>query len=104
MEFSATADAAGLEPAIRSPLRRSREFGRFGQTGVEEPGVPCAVALTHCQENGMAKQNRDFNQQQQQSKPPRVDELAKEKQKAEEEEVAGRHKNDGKDDHKGNRR
>src|ERR1700682_239432 len=34
-EFSATADAVGLEPAIRSPLRRPREFGRFGQTGVE---------------------------------------------------------------------
>jgi len=56
----------------------------------------------------MAKQNKDFNQQLQQSKPPRVDEgvdeVAMQKQKAEEQEVAGRHKNDGQNDHKGNRR
>jgi hypothetical protein len=52
----------------------------------------------------MAKQNKDMNPQPQQSKPPRVDELAMQKQKAEEQEVAGRHKNDGKNDHKGNRR
>ena len=50
----------------------------------------------------MAKQNKDFNPQQQHSKPPLVDEVAKQKQKAEEQEVAGRHKNDGQDDHKGN--
>ena len=52
----------------------------------------------------MAKQRKDFNQQLQQSKPPRVDEVAMQKQKAEEQEVAGRHKNDGQDDHKGNKR
>jgi hypothetical protein len=52
----------------------------------------------------MAKQNKDFNQQQQSSKPPLVDEVAKQKQRAEEQEVAGRHKNDGQDDHKGNKR
>jgi hypothetical protein len=52
----------------------------------------------------MARQSKDFNQQQQQSKPPRVDEVGKQKQKAEVQEVAGRHKNDGQDDHKGNRR
>jgi len=52
----------------------------------------------------MAKQNKDFNRQLQQSKPPRVDEVAMQKQKAEEQEVAGRHKNDGQNDHKGNRR
>ena len=52
----------------------------------------------------MAKQNKDLNPQLQQSKPPQVDEVAKQKQKAEEQEVAGRHKNDGQNDHKGNRR
>ncbi len=52
----------------------------------------------------MPKQNKDFNPQQQQSKPPSVDEDAKQKQKAQEQEVAGRHKNDGQNDHKGNRR
>ena len=52
----------------------------------------------------MAKQTKHSNQQLQQSKPPRVDEVALQKQKAEAEEVAGRHKNDGQNDHKGNRR
>jgi hypothetical protein len=52
----------------------------------------------------MAKQDKVFTPQQQNSKPPPVDEVAKEKQKAEAQEVAGRHKNDGKNDHKGNRR
>ena len=52
----------------------------------------------------MAKQNKDLNPQAQQSKPPRVDEVAMQKQKAEVKEVAGRHKNDGQNDHKGNRR
>lgn len=61
------------------------------------------VAHDFCQENDMTKQGKDFNQQQQ-SKPSRVDEVAKQKQKAEEQEVAGRHKNDGQNDHKGNKR
>jgi hypothetical protein len=52
----------------------------------------------------MAKHGKDFNQQQQSQPPPRVDEVGKQKQKAEEKEVAGRHKNEGQDDHKGNRR
>lgn len=52
----------------------------------------------------MAKQYKEPNRQQQQSQPPRVDEVAKQKQKAKKQEVAGRHKNDGQDDHKGNRR
>ena len=52
----------------------------------------------------MAKHDKGFNPQLQQTNPPLVDEVAKQKQKAEEHEVAGRHKNDGKDDHKGNRR
>jgi len=52
----------------------------------------------------MAKQGKEFNPQQQHSKPPRVDEVGRQKQKAEEQEVAGRHKQDGQDDHKGNRR
>jgi hypothetical protein len=52
----------------------------------------------------MARPNRDPNPQPQQSKPPRVDEVAMQRQKAEEREVAGRHKNDGQGDHKGNKR
>jgi hypothetical protein len=52
----------------------------------------------------MTKQNKEFNQQQQQSKPPLVDEVGKERQKAEVQEVAGRHRNDGRNDHKGNKR
>jgi hypothetical protein len=55
-------------------------------------------------ENDMARQYKESNQQQQQAKPPRVDEVAEQKQKAREQEVAGRHKNDGQNDHKGNRR
>jgi hypothetical protein len=51
----------------------------------------------------MAKQNKDLNPQLQQAKPPRVDEVAMQKQKAEQQEVVGRHKNDGQNDHKGNR-
>ena len=38
------------------------------------------------------------------SKPPLVDELAQERQKQEEKEIAGRHKNDGQNDGTGNRR
>jgi hypothetical protein len=37
------------------------------------------------------------------SKPPLTDDLAKQKQKAEQKEVAGRHKNDGQKGHKGRR-
>ena len=52
----------------------------------------------------MTKHDKDFNPQLQQSLPMPVDEVARQKQKAEEKEVAGRHKNDGQNDHKGNRR
>jgi hypothetical protein len=55
-------------------------------------------------ENDMAKQSKTLNPQVQNSKPPRVDEIARQKQGAEQKEVAGRHKNDGQNDHKGNRR
>jgi hypothetical protein len=49
----------------------------------------------------MGRQGKDFNQQRQQPKAPLVDEVGKQKQEAEVKEVAGRHKNDGQDDHKG---
>ncbi len=52
----------------------------------------------------MAKPSKDLNPQPQESKPPRTDEIAQQKQKAEAQEVAGRHKNDGRNDHKGNLR
>lgn len=52
----------------------------------------------------MAKHDKEFNPQQQVSKPPPVDEVAQQKQKAEEKEVAGRHKNDGQNDHLGTKR
>ena len=52
----------------------------------------------------MAKHEKDFNQQKQNSKPPPVDEVAEQKRKSQEQEVAGRHKNDGQNDHQGNRR
>jgi hypothetical protein len=51
----------------------------------------------------MAK-SKNLNPQPQQTNPPRVDEVAQQKQKVEEKEVAGRHKNDGQNDHKGYRR
>ena len=52
----------------------------------------------------MAKREKEFKPQDQSSKPPAVDEVAEQKRKAQEQEVAGRHKNDGQNDHKGNRR
>ncbi|MCY7387096.1 MAG: hypothetical protein LH481_03380 [Burkholderiales bacterium] len=52
----------------------------------------------------MTKHDKDFNPQLQHSPPMPVDEVARQKQKSEEKEVAGRHKNDGRNDHKGNRR
>ncbi len=52
----------------------------------------------------MPKRDKDFNPQQQSSKPPATDPVAENKQKAEQQEVAGRHKNDGQNDHQGNRR
>ena len=52
----------------------------------------------------MAKHEKDFNPKQQHTKPPRVDEVAKQKQEAEQQEVLGRHKNDSQNDHAGNTR
>ena len=52
----------------------------------------------------MTTHGKEFNPQQQHTPPPLVDEVAALKQKAEEKEVAGRHKNDGKNDHHGHHR
>ena len=52
----------------------------------------------------MSKHDNAFNPQQQHTKLPLVDEVAKQKHKAEGKEVAGRHKNGGQNDHQGNRR
>ena len=52
----------------------------------------------------MAKHEKDFNPQDQASRPPAEDKVAEQKRKAQEAEVAGRHKNDGQNDHQGNRR
>ena len=52
----------------------------------------------------MAKPNEQMNPQHPIPKPPAVDEVALLRQKEEEKEVAGRHKNDGQNDHQGNRR
>jgi hypothetical protein len=52
----------------------------------------------------MAKHEKEFNPQDQASRPPATDEVSEQRRKAEEQEVAGRHKNDGKNDHQGNPR
>ncbi len=52
----------------------------------------------------MTKHKKEFNPQDQASKPPAVDEVSQQKRNAEEKEVAGRHKNDGQNDHQGNLR
>jgi len=56
-------------------------------------------------ENFMAQQDKGPNQTNNKTKPPQVDEIVnqKQRQKAEEQEVAGRHKNDGQKGHKGRR-
>jgi len=53
----------------------------------------------------MKPQDKDPNQPNRTTKPPRADEIAKQKQRqeAEGQEVAGRHRNDGQKDHKGRR-
>jgi hypothetical protein len=53
----------------------------------------------------MAQQDKDPNHTNKKTKPPQADEIAnqKQRQKAEEQEVAGRHKNDGQKGHKGRR-
>lgn len=53
----------------------------------------------------MTQQDKDRIQSQKKVNAPQTDEIAKQKerQKAEEQEVAGRHKNDGQKGHKGRR-
>jgi hypothetical protein len=51
----------------------------------------------------MTQQNKDPNQTNKKTKLPQAYDIVKQKQKAEEKEVAGRHKNDGQKDHKGRR-
>lgn len=51
----------------------------------------------------MTQQTKNKNQKPEQAYPSNLEEVAKQKQKAEEREVAGRHKNGGQKDHKGAR-
>lgn len=51
----------------------------------------------------MTRQTKDQHQQPKQTHPPPVKDVNEQKQKAEQNEVAGRHKNDGQKDHKGAR-
>lgn len=51
----------------------------------------------------MTQQNKDQHQQPKQTHPPPTQDVNKDKEKAEQNEVAGRHKNDGQKDHKGAR-
>lgn len=51
----------------------------------------------------MNKQTKDLQQRPGQSPTAPVEEANKQRQKAEDREVAGRHKNDGQKDHKGAR-
>lgn len=52
----------------------------------------------------MSNHHKPFDPQHPNPTAPLVDEVAQLKQKAEEKEVAGRHKNDAQNDHQGNRR
>jgi len=51
----------------------------------------------------MTQQTKEQQHKPGQTHPSPLDEVNKQKQKAEEQEVAGRHKNDGQKDHKGAR-
>lgn len=51
----------------------------------------------------MTQQTKDYHQKSGQAHPSPLEEVKKQKQKAEEHEVAGRHQNDGQKDHKGAR-
>jgi hypothetical protein len=51
----------------------------------------------------MTSKNKDHNPAHAKTTPPKTDDVARQKQKAEQKEVAGRHKNDGQKDHKGRR-
>ena len=52
----------------------------------------------------MSKHDKQLDPHHQKPTAPLIDEAAEAKHKAEEKEVAGRHKNDGQNDHQGNRR
>ena len=58
---------------------------------------------TTYQETFMTQQNKDSHQKPKPSHSFPIVDVNKQKQKAEEKEVAGRHKNDGQKDHKGAR-
>ena len=49
----------------------------------------------------MTQQTKDQHQKSGQTHPSPIEEVNKQKRKAEEREVAGRHQNDGQKDHKG---
>ena len=51
----------------------------------------------------MPRQTKDQQQKSRQTRPASLDDVNKQKQKAEQREVDGRHKNDGQKDHKGAR-
>lgn len=51
----------------------------------------------------MTQQTKDQHQKPQPTHPSHLEEVNKQKQKAEKQEVAGRHKNDGQKGHKGSR-
>jgi hypothetical protein len=51
----------------------------------------------------MTQQTKDQHQNPLPTHPSQIEEAKKQKQKAEQYEVAGRHKNDGQKDHKGSR-
>ncbi len=51
----------------------------------------------------MTPKDKELKQSNKNTRPPQTDDAAKQKQKAEQKEVAGRHKNDGQKGHKGRR-
>ena len=51
----------------------------------------------------MTPKDKEPKQSNKNTRPPQTDDAAKQKQKAEQKEVAGRHKNDGQKGHKGRR-
>jgi hypothetical protein len=69
------------------------------------PLVSCSRPMYFSKENFMAKPNKDSGQSKKKPQSPPADDMArnKQRQKAEVQEVAGRHKNQGQKDHKGRR-
>jgi hypothetical protein len=67
-------------------------------------GFRFLITESHHEEKFMTKSEKGPNQSNKNSRPPQEDVTKqKQKQKAEGQEVAGRHKNDGQKDHKGRR-